>query len=346
MAKDKVPVTILTGFLGSGKTTLLNHILTAQHGKKIAVIENEFGEVGIDDALIKPKLKTDTEEDVIEMMNGCICCTVRQDLVEVLKKLARRSEKGLKLDAIVIETTGLADPAPVAQTFFVDDDVKAFCELDGIVTLVDAKHVVQHLDDEKPEGAENEAVEQVAFADRLILNKVDLVDGAELDEVERRLRDINKFAPVLRSEQSKVSVDQVLGIKAFDLTRTLEMDPAFLDTDGEHEHDATVTSVGISVDGAVDLDKFNAWLGPLVEEKGVDIYRMKGVVAIDGNDDKYVYHAVHMIFTGAYSDPWGDEPRSCKLMFIGKNLNKEELEAGFEACRVEGSAAKKQKTSA
>ena len=148
----KVPVTILTGFLGSGKTTLLNHILTAQHGKKIAVIENEFGEVGIDDALIKPKLKTDTEEDVIEMMNGCICCTVRQDLVEVLKKLAKRAEKGLKLDAIVIETTGLADPAPVAQTFFVDDDVKEFCALDGIVTLVDAKHVVQHLDDEKPEG--------------------------------------------------------------------------------------------------------------------------------------------------------------------------------------------------
>ncbi|KAH8046549.1 ATP binding protein [Aureococcus anophagefferens] len=309
----KVPVTILTG-LGSGKTTLLNHILTAKHDKKIAVIENEFGDVGIDDALLKPNLQSTTDEDVIEMMNGCICCTVRQDLVEVLKKLARRSEKGLKLDAIVIETTGLADPAPVAQTFFVDDDVKAFCELDGIVTLVDAKHVVQHLDDEKPEGAENEAVEQVAFADRLILNKVDLVDGAELDEVERRLRDINKFAPVLRSEQSK------------------------------HEHDATVTSVGISVDGAVDLDKFNAWLGPLVEEKGVDIYRMKGVVAIDGNDDKYVYHAVHMIFTGAYSDPWGDEPRSCKLMFIGKNLDKDGLARGFEECRVPDKS-KKRRTS-
>jgi len=341
----KVPVTILTGFLGSGKTTLLNHILTAQHGKRIAVIENEFGDVGIDEHLLKQNMKQQVEgEELIEMMNGCICCTVRQDLVEVLKKLARRSEKGLKLDAIVIETTGLADPAPVAQTFFVDDDVKAFCELDGIVTLVDAKHVVQHLDDEKPEGAENEAVEQVAFADRLILNKVDLVDDTELEEVERRLRDINKFAPVLRSEQSKVSVDQVLGIKAFDLTRTLEMDPAFLDTDGEHEHDATVTSVGISVDGAVDLDKFNAWLGPLVEEKGVDIYRMKGVVAIDGNDDKYVYHAVHMIFTGAYSDPWGDEPRSCKLMFIGKNLDKDGLARGFEECRVPDKS-KKRRTS-
>jgi len=347
MAKDKVPVTILTGFLGSGKTTLLNHILTAQHGKKIAVIENEFGEVGIDDALIKPKLKTDTEEDVIEMMNGCICCTVRQDLVEVLKKLAKRSEKGLKLDAIVIETTGLADPAPVAQTFFVDDDVKEFCTLDGIITLVDAKHVVQHLDDEKPEGAENEAVEQVAFADRLILNKCDLVpEEAELKKVEERLRAINKFAPIVRSTQAVVSADQVLNIKAFDLEKTLEMDPEFLNTEGEHEHDATVTSVGITVDGEVDLGKFNAWLEPIVTEKGVDIYRMKGVIAIYGDPNKYVYHAVHMIFSGAYTDPWGDEERCCKLMFIGKNLDKEELERGFEACRVEGSAPKKQKTSA
>ena len=344
MAADKVPVTIITGFLGAGKTTLLNHILTAQHGKKIAVIENEFGEVGIDDALIKPKLKTETDEDVIEMMNGCICCTVRQDLVEVLKKLAKRSEKGLKLDAIVIETTGLADPAPVAQTFFVDDDVKDFCILDGIITLVDAKHVVQHLDDEKPEGAENEAVEQVAFADRLILNKTDLVDEAELKAVEARLRAINKFAPIHRCSQANVSVDSVLGIKAFDLKKTLEMDPEFLNTEGEHEHDASVTSVGITVDGEVDLGKFYAWLEPIVTEKGVDIYRMKGLIAIAGDDKKYVYHAVHMIYSSAYTEPWGDEERCCKLMFIGKNLDRAELEAGFAKCRVEGNAAKKQRT--
>ena len=344
MAADKVPVTILTGFLGAGKTTLLNHILTAQHGKKIAVIENEFGEVGIDDALIKPKLKTETDEDVIEMMNGCICCTVRQDLVEVLKKLAKRSEKGLKLDAIVIETTGLADPAPVAQTFFVDDDVKDFCILDGIITLVDAKHVVQHLDDEKPEGAENEAVEQVAFADRLILNKTDLVDEAELKAVEARLRAINKFAPIHRCSQANVSVDSVLGIKAFDLKKTLEMDPEFLNTEGEHEHDASVTSVGITVDGEVDLGKFYAWLEPIVTEKGVDIYRMKGLIAIAGDDKKYVYHAVHMIYSSAYTEPWGDEERCCKLMFIGKNLDRAELGAGFAKCRVEGNAAKKQRT--
>ena len=289
-------------------------------------------------------MKTETDEEVIEMMNGCICCTVRQDLVEVLKKLAKRSEKGLKLDAIVIETTGLADPAPVAQTFFVDDDVKDFCILDGIITLVDAKHVVQHLDDEKPEGAENEAVEQVAFADRLILNKTDLVDEAELKAVEARLRAINKFAPIHRCSQANVSVDSVLGIKAFDLKKTLEMDPEFLNTEGEHEHDASVTSVGIIVDGEVDLGKFYAWLEPIVTEKGVDIYRMKGLIAIAGDDKKYVYHAVHMIYSSAYTEPWGDEERCCKLMFIGKNLDRAELEAGFAKCRVEGNAAKKQRT--
>ena len=244
----KVPVTILTGFLGSGKTTLLNHILTANHGKKIAVIENEFGDVGIDDALVKQNLREQTGEQVIEMMNGCICCTVRQDLVDVIKKLAARSKAGAKLDAIVIETTGLADPAPVAQTFFVDEAVSAFCHLDGIVTLVDAKHIAQHLDEVKPEGVENEAVEQVAFADRLILNKIDLVpDEADLSAIEKRLEKINKFAPVIRSMQSLVDVEQILNIGAFDLHRTLEMDPGFLDTDAEHEHDATVTSVGIDI---------------------------------------------------------------------------------------------------
>merc|ERR1711998_637289 len=288
--EGKVPVTVLTGFLGSGKTTLLNHILTAAHGKKIAVIENEFGEVGIDDALLQKNTKSQVEEEIIEMMNGCICCTVRQDLVQVLNKFAKRVKSGkLKLDAIIIETTGMADPAPVAQTFFVDDGVSAFSYLDGIVTLVDAKHIEQHLDEEKPEGAENEAVEQLAFADRVLLNKIDLVTEADLVRVEGRIKAINKFAPIKRCQQSQVSVDSVLGIKGFDLKRTLEMDPEFLETDGEHVHDQSVTSLSIQQPGEVDLEEVQKWVGMILQTKGADIFRMKGVVAIADAPQKFVY---------------------------------------------------------
>merc|ERR1711862_773330 len=199
MGDDKIPVTILTGFLGSGKTTLLNHILEANHGKRIAVIENEFGEVGIDDNLVKGGSMAE-EENIVEMNNGCICCTVRGDLIAGLKKLIKNSKKsGKGLDGVLIETTGLADPAPVAQTFFADDFVQQHMRLDGILTLVDAAHIIQHLDDEKPEGVENEAVEQIAFSDRILLNKCDLVDEeAELVEVERRIRLINQSVPIKR----------------------------------------------------------------------------------------------------------------------------------------------------
>ena len=331
----KCPVTVLTGFLGAGKTTLLNYILTQPHGKKLAVIENEFGEVGIDDALLAKNTKMQADEEIIEMMNGCICCTVRQDLIVILNKLAKRIKAGaLKLDGVVIETTGMADPAPVAQTFFVDDEVKASFRLDGIVTLVDAKHIEQHLDEEKPEGAENESVEQVAFADRLILNKTDLVSEEDLVRIETRLKSINKFAPIVRSCQSKVGVDQVLDIKGFDLKRTLEMDPEFLNTDGEHAHDTSVSSLSLGSDLDLDLDLVQDWVGTLLEEQGKDLYRMKGVLAIKFAEEKFVYQAVHMIFNGNFDEEkWqSDEKRCSKLVFIGKNLNHAELKAGFDAC--------------
>lgn len=328
----KIPVTVLTGFLGSGKTTLLNHILTQTHGKKLAIIENEFGAVGVDDDLIKQNTKTAIDEEVIEMMNGCICCTVRQDLIVVLKKLAARHKRGNKIEGVIIETTGLADPAPVAQTFFVDDEVGANFRLDGIVTLIDAKHIEQHLDEEKPEGVENEAVEQVAFADRILLNKTDLVEPADLKRVELRLHGINAFAPVFQTCQSRISVDSVLNVRGFDLDRTLKMDPEFLDTEAEHEHDDRVTSVSITEDGNVDLDLVQAWIGTTLREKGADIFRMKGILSINNAESKFIYQAVHMIFTGEFDEKWGDEKRTNKLVFIGKNLDHEEIKASFKAC--------------
>jgi G3E family GTPase len=333
-ADQKVPVSILTGFLGSGKTTLLNHILEANHGKRIAVIENEFGEVGIDDALVKGGSMA-SEENIVEMNNGCICCTVRGDLIAGLKKLIKTSKKNSKpLDGVMIETTGLADPAPVAQTFFADDFVQQHMRLDGILTLVDAKHIIQHLDEEKPEGVENEAVEQIAFADRILLNKCDLVDAdSELDEVERRIRLINETVPIKRTTNSSVDMDYILGIRAFSLDKILVSDDAFLDDNADHQHDSRVSSVGVDIEGEVVQQKLNNWIGWLLKEKGTDLFRSKGVLAIQGMKQKFVFQAIHMLFANSMEGEWApDEPRRCKMIFIGKNLNREELTSGFMAC--------------
>ncbi len=467
-----IPVTILTGFLGSGKTTLLNRILSEEHGKRIAVIENEFGEVGIDQALV-----INADEEIFEMSNGCICCTVRGDLIRVLSNLMKRRDK---FDYVLVETTGLADPGPVAQTFFMDDEIRAEFALDGIVTLVDAAHIEQQL------GRSDESTEQVAFADVLVLNKTDLVDDDALDRLEARLRDMNRMARVIRSERADVSVDSVLNLGAFDIEQVLGRRPTFLEpeypfewtgvytldvgryelsladgpdpamslvivpdqgkddsalresaewcvrryaepadpvrsgeqisvgrhlslqldssgrksfflevdaqvtvglyaqhtaeefdlqltnADGtpirpadsprsklaplpgtgappiegavpvevertwvaQHEHDDEVGSIAIEREGDVDPDRLDAWLGELLSERGVDIFRMKGFISLAGESRRFVFQGVHMLFDGQPDRPWGDAPRRNQLVFIGRNLHEQSMRQGFEACLI------------
>lgn len=326
LASDKrIPVTVITGFLGSGKTTLLNRVLTENHGMRIAVIENEFGEVGIDDALV-----LGSEEEIFEMNNGCICCTVRGDLIRILENLLVRKDK---FDRVLIETTGLADPAPVAQTFFMDDEIRENYRLDAILTVVDSLNTLQHLKEEKPEGTENEAVEQVAFADRLLLNKSDLVDANTLTLLSKELKSINSAAQQMQGSYGEFPLSELLDIRAFDLEKVLENEPTFLN-DTDHQHDQTVTSVGIELKGDLNLDRLDTWLGSLLGKKGVDIFRSKGILAISGRPEKYVFQAVHMLFTGEFATEWGDEQRTNRMVFIGRNLDREELTEGFRKCLV------------
>ncbi len=447
ISPQKVPVSILTGFLGSGKTTLLNRILTEEHGKRIAVIENEYGEVGIDQALV-----IDADEEIFEMSNGCICCTVRGDLIRVLSNLMKRRDK---FDYVLVETTGLADPGPVAQTFFMDDEIRDEYALDGIVTLVDAAHIEQQL------GRSDESTEQIAFADVLVLNKTDLVDDEVLDRLETRLREMNRMAKVVRSERAEVPVDTVLNLEAFDLDDVLERRPTFLEpeypfewtgvysldagryelsladgpdpamslvvvpeqgtddaalregaewcvrryaetaedlgpggeipvgrhvnlqldssgrksfflevgrqtrvglfaqhtadefdiqlrnADGgtiahevertwvaQHEHDDEVGSIAIEHEGDVDPDRLNMWLGELLRERGVDIFRMKGFISLAGESRRFVFQGVHMLFDGQPDREWGDDPRHNQLVFIGRNLDEQDMRQGFNACLV------------
>ena len=439
----KVPVTILTGFLGSGKTTLLNRILSESHGLRIAVIENEFGEIGIDQDMV-----INADEEVFEMNNGCICCTVRGDLIRILGNLAKRREK---FDRIVLETTGLADPGPVAQTFFVDDEIRDEFKLEGIVTLVDAKHVEQHFEDS------DEVLAQIAFADLIVLNKCDLVEPQQQGRLRERLSSLNKMARILPAEMAEVSIDKVLDIGGFDLDRALGINEAFLEAEypfewagvyalsegpsrlllskgpdpsmtlmllpiseteadltvlaesvfkywaeqpevitsgskahagqklwqvelGEdaelvvpiqkqglfacftqhtpeefnlsieneqgaiispikdhyfsagHTHDESVTSVAIEFDGDLNFEKLNEWFSILLQTDGQNIFRMKGILAVAGNAHKMVFQGVHMLFDSQHGEPWGDEPRHNRLVFIGRDLNRDYLEEAFKLC--------------
>ena len=343
----KTPVTVLTGYLGAGKTTLLNRILSEEHGKRYAVIVNEFGEVGIDNDLI-----VGADEEVFEMNNGCVCCTVRGDLIRVLSGLMKR--KG-GFDAIIVETTGLADPAPVAQTFFVDEDVRARTQLDSVTTVVDAKHLPLRLKDSR------EAAEQIAFADQIILNKTDLVTEAELAQVEAAIRTLNPLAPIHRAQRSNVPLATILGRGAFDLSRITDLQPEFLnpghgepghvhgDDCGHDHHDhhghahhhhihdhvaeSGITSISLKADRPLDAGRVTAWLNNVVQTQGVDILRAKGIIDVKGEDRRLVFQAVHMILEGDFQGAWkNDADRYSRLVFIGRKLDEAGLKAGFESC--------------
>lgn len=270
------------------------------------------------------------------MMNGCICCTVRGDLVEALKNLYTKIEQ---FDAVIIETTGLADPAPVAQTFFIDEDIRQKYSLDGIVTVVDARHIIDRLDDEKPEGVENEAVEQVAFADRILLNKIDLLrnDDAKLTAIEKRIHSINSGVQIIRTQQSVIDPKSIINLNMFSLDRVLEFDPEFLSGDEEHEHDPTISSVSCKFEGFLNQAQLNNWISTILQQLGADLFRYKGLLSVAGNNKKFIFQGVGMLFSGGFSDEsWKeDETRECRFVFIGKNLPREELKDGFMACKCE-----------
>jgi G3E family GTPase len=320
----KIPTTVLTGFLGSGKTTLLNQILSANTNQKIAVIVNEFGDVGIDGQLV-----VGAEEEILELNNGCICCTVRGDLTRAVDNLlARRGQ----IDRIVIETTGLADPGPVIQSFILEETLRSNTELDAIVTVVDARHIDEQLSNEQ-------AREQIAFADVIILNKIDLVSRDRVEDLTRRMVSLNPLARMHPAVSCEVDLQHVLDVRAFDLRNVLRLEPTLLD-DSTHEHDADIQSISIREQGAIDEPRFTKWLNTLVQTQGKDLLRIKGIIELEGEPRRFVFHGVHMTLDGRPGKPWKPgEPRQNELVFIGRALDAIVLRSGFESCRAAAEAS-------
>lgn len=329
----KLPVTILTGFLGSGKTTLLNYILRENHGKRIAVIENEFGEISIDSDLV-----VSSDEEIYEMSNGCICCvaSVRGDLLEVIRSLMSRRDR---IDYILIETSGLADPMPVAQAFFVDDEVLDEVALDAIVTLIDSKHIEQHLDDVRYDGINSQAVDQIISADRIIVNKVDLVDGATVERIERRVRKLNQRSEIDRSSYARVNLDAVLGIQAFEISQRAAAEPSFLENHHVHSHDPDVETCSVRIVGELDRGLVEAAARELAADHGADLLRWKGVLAIAGNDRRVALQGVHRIFEMHDLDRWEGPHRDSRAVFIGKNLDRDRLVGRLQRCVADSQSA-------
>ena len=316
---NKCPTTIITGFLGSGKTTLLNRILNGKADRRIAVIINEFGEISIDHQLI-----VSAEEEIIELNNGCLCCTVRGDLIRSIEEIY---SKYTNIDHVVIETSGLADPGPVIQSFMVDDRMQSKLMIDAVVTTVDCRHIWLQLES-------HEAQEQIAFADIVILNKIDLVDSAEIERINKKVRQMNRFARIYQVEQSSVNLDDILSVGAFDLQNILTVEPDFLEEE-DHEHDSDITSISISKTGVVDSAKFNKWMFDVVQERGPDLFRMKGILDLDAEPRRFVFQGVHMTLEGRPGKPWKTgETRQNELVFIGRNLDQQAFKQAFDACFI------------
>ena len=310
---NELPVTLLAGFLGSGKTTLLNYILKQNHGKRIAIIENEFGEIGIDSEFV-----IGADDDIFEMSNGCICCSIRGDLIETLNRLLERQQK---FDYILIESTGLASSGPIAQAFLIEDEISKSLFLDGIVTLVDAKHISKNLN-------EQEVVwEQIAFANVILLNKADLVTKPEMEKLEKQIRQINPTAKVCKTTNAVIDLDKILNIGGFDLNNTLET--ITFDTH-QHETGETISSVSLSFPGHVDPDRLNLWLQMLLIQEGMNVFRAKGILNVEGSSERYLFQSVYMMFEGRFDKPWGSNSPLNKMVFIGQNLNPQRLEESLK----------------